>query len=61
MIAADCFSRYEPGIFAPLHDVLLAGGEHCRHLADLQSYMEADHRLTALHADRHKMGAQGHL
>jgi starch phosphorylase len=54
MIAADCFSRYEPGIFAPLHDVLLAGGDHYMHLADLQSYMEADHRLTALYADRHE-------
>jgi starch phosphorylase len=35
MIAADYFSRYEPGIFAPLHDVLLAGGDRYMHLADL--------------------------
>jgi hypothetical protein len=35
MIAADYFSRYEPGIFAPLHDVLLAGGDHYMRLADL--------------------------
>src|SRR5271169_4938677 len=54
MIGADHFSRYEPGIFAPLRDVLLAGGDHYMHLADLQSYMEADHRLTALYADSHE-------
>jgi len=54
MIAADYFSRYEPGIFAPLRDVLLTGGDHYMHLADLQSYMEADHRLTALYADSHE-------
>jgi glycogen phosphorylase len=52
MIAADYFSRYEPGIFAPLHNALLAEGDHYMHLADLQSYMEADHRLNALYADR---------
>jgi starch phosphorylase len=54
MIAADHFSRYEPGIFAPLRDVLLAGGDHYMHLADLQPYMEADYRLTALYADSHE-------
>ena len=48
MIASDYFSRYEPGIFAPLHDVLLAGGDHYMHLADLKSYMEADHRLYGI-------------
>ena len=52
LIAADYFSRYEPGIFAPLHNALLAEGDHYMHLADLQSYLEADHRLTALYADR---------
>jgi glycogen phosphorylase len=51
-IATDYFSRYEPGIFAPLHNALLAEGDHYMHLADLQSYMEADHRLTELYADR---------
>jgi starch phosphorylase len=52
LIADDYFSRYEPGIFAPLHNALLAGGDHYMHLADLQSYLEADHRLNALYADR---------
>jgi starch phosphorylase len=52
MIKADYFSRYEPGIFAPVHDALLEGGDHYMHLADLQSYLEADQRLTAVYADR---------
>ncbi len=51
MIANDEFSRYEPGIFAPIHAALLEGGDHYMHLADLQSYMEADHRLAALYAN----------
>ncbi len=54
MIANDEFSRYEPGIFAPLHAALLEDGDHYMHLADLQSYLEADHRLTALYADSHE-------
>jgi starch phosphorylase len=53
MISADYFSRYEPGIFAPLRDALLTGGDHYMHLADLQSYLDADHRLTGLYADEH--------
>jgi starch phosphorylase len=54
LIASDYFSRYEPGIFAPLCHTLLAGGDRYMHLADLQSYMEADHRLTSLYADNHE-------
>ena len=54
MIAGDYFSRYEPGIFAPLHAALLEGGDHYMHLADLQTYLEADHRLTALYANSHE-------
>jgi glycogen phosphorylase len=54
MIANDEFSRYEAGIFAPLHAALVEGGDHYMHLADLQSYLEADHRLTALYADSHE-------
>jgi glycogen phosphorylase len=52
LILSDHFSRYEPGIFAPLIAVLLAGGDHYRHLADLRSYLDADARLLKLYADR---------
>jgi glycogen phosphorylase len=51
LIAADQFSRYEPGIFAPLHDALMAGGDHYMHLADLGAYLAADEKLVALYAD----------
>jgi len=51
LIFSDYFSRYEPGVFAPLRDTLLAGGDHYMHLADLRAYLEADQRLLALFAD----------
>ena len=51
LIFSDYFSRYEPGIFEPLRDMLLTHGDHYMHLADLRSYLEADERLCALYAD----------
>jgi glycogen phosphorylase len=51
LIFSDHFSRNEPGVFAPLRDMLLTGGDHYRHLADLTSYLEADRRLVQLYAD----------
>jgi glycogen phosphorylase len=51
LISANQLSRYEPGIFAPLHDALLAHGDHYMHLADLTSYLDADRRLCELYAD----------
>jgi glycogen phosphorylase len=51
LISSDYFSRYEPGIFAPVHDALLAHGDHYRHLADLKSYLDADRRLCELYTD----------
>ncbi len=52
LIAADHFSRNEPGVFAPLLDVLLRKGDHYLHLADLESYSEAHGRLGELYADQ---------
>jgi starch phosphorylase len=51
MISSDYFSRYEPGIFAPLRDTLLTNGDFYMHLADLKSYLDADKRLCDLYAD----------
>jgi glycogen phosphorylase len=51
LIAADHFSRNEPGAFAPIVDTLLAWGDHYMHLADLKSYLDADRRLCELYAD----------
>ncbi len=52
MIFSDTFSRYEPGVFAPLRDTLLTHGDPYMHLADLKSYLEADQQLCDLYADR---------
>jgi len=51
LISSDYFSRYEPGVFAPIHDALLAYGDHYMHLADLKSYLDADQRLCKLYAE----------
>jgi starch phosphorylase len=51
LIFSDHFSRYEPGVFGPLRDMLLTNGDAYMHLADLKSYLDADERLCALYAD----------
>jgi starch phosphorylase len=51
LIFSNHFSRYEPGVFEPLRDTLLTHGDHYMHLADLKSYLDADHRLLALYPD----------
>jgi len=51
LIFSDHFSRYEPGVFEPLRQTLLTGGDHYMHLADLKAYLEADRRLLELYAD----------
>jgi len=54
LIFSDYFSRYEPGVFDPLREMLLKNDDHYMHLADLESYLEADERLCGLYADRHE-------
>ena len=51
LIFSGHFNRSEPGIFDPLRDVLLTGGDYYMHLADLTSYCEAQDRLGALYSD----------
>ena len=51
LIFSDHFSRSERGVFEPLRDTLLTHGDHFMHLADLKSYLEADHRLIELYTD----------
>lgn len=50
LIFSDYFSRNEPGVFAPLRDVLLTHGDFYMHLADLNPYLEADRRMMDLYA-----------
>ncbi len=52
MIFSDYFSRSEPGIFEPLRETLLTGGDYYMHLADLKPYLEADQQLCDLYSDR---------
>lgn len=54
LISSDFFSPREPGIFTPLHDLLLKDGDYYMHLADLTSYLDGDERLCRLYADRQK-------
>jgi starch phosphorylase len=51
LIAANHFSRNEPGIFAPILNALLNGGDNYRHLADLTSYGQAQQSLGELFTD----------
>jgi len=51
LIFSDYFSRYEPGVFEPLREMLLTHGDHYMHLADLKSYLEADERLSMLYSN----------
>jgi starch phosphorylase len=61
LIFSDYFSRNEPGVFAPLRETLLTGGDHYMHLADLKSYLEADRRLLELYADADAWGRKAIL
>ncbi len=50
MIAANAFSRREPGIFGPICDTLLPRGDHYMHLADLSAYVRAQEQVGSLYA-----------
>jgi glycogen phosphorylase len=51
LIFSDHFSANERGVFEPLRDTLLTHGDYYMHLADLQSYLQADQQLVELYAD----------
>ncbi|HEX3655634.1 MAG TPA: glycogen/starch/alpha-glucan phosphorylase, partial [Pirellulales bacterium] len=51
LIFSGHFSPKEPGVFAPLRDMLFTHGDYYMHLADLKSYLDADQRLCKLYAD----------
>jgi starch phosphorylase len=48
LIFSDHFSRNEPGVFAPLREMLLEKGDYYMHLADLTSYAQAQQRVSEL-------------
>jgi starch phosphorylase len=51
LIFNDHFSRDEPGIFAPIREMLLDRGDYFMHLADLTSYAQAQQEVGKLYAD----------
>jgi starch phosphorylase len=51
LISSNYFGRYEPVIFAPIHDALIAYGNRYMYLADFKSYLEADQQLCELYGD----------
>jgi len=50
LISSNHFSQNEPGVFAPLCDMLLIHGDFYMHLADLTPYLQAQENLGALYA-----------
>ncbi|HUK53417.1 MAG TPA: glycogen/starch/alpha-glucan phosphorylase [Candidatus Binatia bacterium] len=61
LIFSNHFSRYEPGVFEPLRETLLTGGDHYMHLADFRAYLEADQRLVNLYAQPGEWAARAIL
>ena len=51
LIEKDFFSLLEPGIFKPLVDSLLAGGDHYMLLADLRDYIATQERVDTAYRD----------
>jgi starch phosphorylase len=51
MISSDSFCHREPGVFAPLRDALLNGGDYYMHLADLRAYLDADAKMLELYGN----------
>lgn len=55
LIFSGHFSRNEPGVFDPLCDTLLTS-DYYMHLADLNSYLDADRRLVDIYSQPDEWG-----
>ena len=51
LIEHDFFSMLEPGIFRPLTDALLSGGDHYMLLGELREYIQTQERVDAAYRD----------
>ena len=51
LIEKDFFSLLEPGIFRPITESLLNGGDHYMLLADLRSYIQTQERVDGAYRD----------
>ena len=54
LIFTGHFSINEPGIFEPIREALFENGDHYMHLADLQSYMDAQKNIEETYRDQDK-------
>ena len=52
LIERDFFNMMEPGIFKPVIDSLLSGGDQYMLLADLRAYIETQERVDAAYQDQ---------
>jgi len=52
LITSDRLTQHEPGVFDPIRQALLEGGDFYRHLADLSDYMRAHRELDQCYADQ---------
>jgi len=52
LIQRDFFSLMEPGVFHPLIDSLLTGGDHYMLLADFRAYIQTQEKVDAAYRDR---------
>lgn len=52
MIERDFFSLLEPGVFQPLIDSLLKGGDHYMLLAELRDYIQTQEKVAAAYKDQ---------
>ncbi len=52
LIFSGHFDGGEPGVFEPIRETLLTGGDTYMHLADLAAYAAAQSRVGSLYADR---------
>ena len=46
-LCGNLFCPSSPGLFRPLHDAILYGGDRYMHLADLEGYIAAQDCVTA--------------
>ncbi len=52
LVKSGHFNKDEPGVFDPIMDSLLTGGDRYMHLADLASYVEAQEQVDKEYTDR---------
>jgi glycogen phosphorylase len=58
-IGGNLFCASRPGLFRPIHEALLYGGDRYLHLADIESYIAAQERVSVDFADPERWARKG--